>query len=223
MDNNINSFTFYRDYFNLIDTIPEKNKKELLCAIVDYVFKDKEPNLDGHDKAIFNTLKSQLNVSKCNSKRKTKTEPKENQNKSEIISDKEPKVKPKENKTSILSFKFYISNFKFLNNRELLKNKIEEWVKYKLERKELYKETGFNTLLKQIQKNVELYGEEKVIELIDECMANNYKGIIFEKLKEKGSKKIVSAPSWFNENLKSEEEMLNDEDKQLIERVKNGI
>ena len=66
--NNINSFTFYYDYYNLVDTLPLKDKSILLVAILDYVFKDIEPKLEGHNQAIFNTLKAQLNVSKNKSK-----------------------------------------------------------------------------------------------------------------------------------------------------------
>ena len=69
----INSFTFYFDYYNLIDTLPVKDKQILLVAIVDYMFKNIEPiNLKGHNQAIFNTLKNQLDLSKNNSKRRSK-------------------------------------------------------------------------------------------------------------------------------------------------------
>ena len=178
--NNVNSFTMYFDYYNLIDTLPSKDKATLLVAINDYMFKDIEPKLSGHNQAIFNTLKNQLNLSKSNSKRRTKketeTEPKENQ--------KETEEKPNENKTSILSFKFYIYNFKFINNNNLLISKIEEWINYKKQRKDKpYTEIGLNTLLKRIDKAVEEYGTNKVVDLIEECIANNYQGIIFEKLK----------------------------------------
>lgn len=178
--NNVNSFTMYFDYFNLIDTLPLKDKATLLVAINDYMFKDIEPKLSGHNQAIFNTLKNQLNLSKSNSKRRTKKEteiePKENQ--------KETEIEPKKNKTSILSFKFYIYNFKFINNNNLLISKIEEWINYKKQRKDKpYTEIGLNTLLKRIDKAVEEYGTNKVVDLIEECIANNYQGIIFEKLK----------------------------------------
>ena len=129
--NNINSFTFYRDYYNLIDTISIKDKKELLVAITDYVFKDIEPNLSGHNQAIFNTLKSQLNVSKNKSnsaKKPNQIEIKSKSNENQI------EIK-KGNKTSILSFKFYISN---LNISNLLKNEINKWLDYKAERNEYY-------------------------------------------------------------------------------------
>ena len=39
------------------------------------------------------------------------------------------------------------------------------------------------SLVTQIRHNVEQYGEPAVIDLINTCMAANYKGIIFDKLK----------------------------------------
>lgn len=176
--NDINSFTFYKDYYYLIDTMPIEDKKELAVAILDYVFKDLEPNLNGHNQAIFNTLSRQLDCSKNKSKSARKTnqieiKQKSNQNQTEI---------KKGNKTSVLSFKFYVSNLEFLKDRGLLRGKIENWLDYKWERKEPYKETGFKSLMTRIEKYTKKFGEEKMIELIDECMASNYKGIIFEKL-----------------------------------------
>ena len=64
-----------------------------------------------------------------------------------------------------------------------VKSKMTEWVLYKAERKDFYTETGLKSLLRQVEKNCKAYGEQAVIELIDECMCNLYKGIIFDKLK----------------------------------------
>lgn len=218
-ENRVKSFTFYEDYYNLIDTIPEKDKKELLCIIVDYVFKDIEPtNLNGHNKAIFNTLKAQLNKSKNQSKRRTGNKPNEYPEENQ----KETKKEPRENKTSVLSFKFIISNFKFIEDNDLLKNKILEWSKYKSEKKKGYTETGFKTLLKQIEKNCREYGINAVVNLIDECMASNYQGIIFDKLKEQKSKKnIIETPKWFNQKIE-EERNLTEEDERIIRELKEG-
>lgn len=182
--NSVNSFTMYFDYYNLIDTLPSKDKATLLVAINDYMFKDIEPNLTGHNQAIFNTLKNQLNVSKSNSKRRNRTTTEQQPNNNQKATETKPNEGPKENKTSILSFKFYISNFKFINNNNLLISKIEEWINYKKQRKDKpYTEIGLNTLLKRIDKAVEEHGTNKVVDLIEECIANNYQGIIFEKLK----------------------------------------
>ena len=222
--NKVNSFTFYYDYYNLIDTLPIEDKSILLIAITDYVFKDIEPILTGHNQAVFNTLKSQLNLSKNNSKRSKRNEPKENRNanrkETELETGKKPNKEPEENKTSVLSFKFLISNFKFLKDRGLLRGKIENWIDYKEERKEQYTETGLKSLLTQIENNTKKYGDEKIINLIDECMANNYKGIIFDKLKNEKSIKNETPPDWYNKNI--QEDLMNDKEFKEFEKELRG-
>lgn len=74
----------------------------------------------------------------------------------------------------------FISNNNYSNE---LKNIISNWLNYKFERKEHYKQQGFKSLLTQIKNKVDKFGEEKVINVINESMASNYKGIIFDKLK----------------------------------------
>lgn len=64
---------------------------------------------------------------------------------------------------------------------------IEKWLQYKNERREGYKPTGLRALISQIENNVNRYGEDAVISLISESMASNWKGIIFEKLKNQRS------------------------------------
>ena len=66
-----------------------------------------------------------------------------------------------------------------------LEHKTSEWITYKVQRGETYQEQGLKSLLAQIQKNAEKYGDQAVIELIDECMASGWKGIIFDRLKPK--------------------------------------
>ena len=65
----------------------------------------------------------------------------------------------------------------------ILAVKMAEWVTYKTERKETYKEQGMKSLLKQIENNCVLYSDEAVCDLIDDSMANGWKGIIFDRLK----------------------------------------
>lgn len=82
-----------------------------------------------------------------------------------------------------------------------------EWCKYKTEKKQSYKETGFKKLLAEVEKNVNIYGLDKVINLINLCMANNWQGIIFDKLKEKEQQPNASSGydwSKFKEGDKNE-------------------
>ncbi len=64
-----------------------------------------------------------------------------------------------------------------------LKDKMVEWFTYKTERKETYKEQGMKSLLRQVENNQLMYGPDAVCNLIDDSMANGWKGIIFERLK----------------------------------------
>lgn len=205
MKSNINSFTFYFDYYNLIDTLPIEDKKILLVAITDYVFKDIEPKLEGHNQAIFNTLKAQLNVSKNNSKRRTKKEPEENQ----IETGKEPNIKPEQNKTSILSFIF--DNYIYLQNRGLLRGKIEEWIQYKEEKGKPYNAYSLKSLLNRIETKLNQFGEDKIIKLIDYSLSNGYDGLIWENLGRKTKEQPI--PDWFQKEVERKEYEFSDEDK----------
>ena len=65
-----------------------------------------------------------------------------------------------------------------------LRESVEKWVTYKGERREEYKPVGLQSLVTQITKAAEEYGEEAMIDVITRSMAANYKGIVFDWLKE---------------------------------------
>lgn len=95
----VNSFTIYKEYYELITLLSEREQQELLLAITKYMFEDIEPTLNSKQTKIFNNLKRPLDKSKEQSKRKqnknqteTKKNPKENQT--------ETKKEPKENRSS---------------------------------------------------------------------------------------------------------------------------
>lgn len=98
---------------------------------------------------------------------------------------------------------------------ENLAAKMAEWITYKTERKEPYKEQGMKTLLRQIENNQLTYGEKAVCDLIDDSMANGWKGIIFDRLKNKpvyGRKEAV--PKWMNKPRE-----MDDDEKAAIQRM----
>ena len=57
-----------------------------------------------------------------------------------------------------------------------------EWLAYKTERRDFYTPTGLRNLLAQIENRASEYSDETVGHLISECMANNWAGIIWEKI-----------------------------------------
>lgn len=220
--NEIKSFTFYKNYYDLLDNLPVEDKRLMLEVIVDYIFRDVEPiGLVKMNLAIWNNIKMPLDTSKNNSLRSLGNGAPIGNKNAKKTNQKQTENKPKTNRkgnqkqtNNISNFLFLISNNNFLKDRGLLRGKIEEWLNYKWEKKEYYKETGFKTLLARIESATSQYGVEEIINLIDDCMANNYKGIIFEKLK---NKKVEKLPSWFNENKKPAK--ATEEEKQEIEEL----
>ena len=218
----MNSFTFYKNYYELIRYLSDEQRLLLYDGILKYMFENKEPKFNNLLYGIWVNLKMPLNTSKNNSGRGGRPKKKENP----LKTDSKPKENPlkTEKKTNNISyFLFLISNnnYKYINNSNSnIYNKIIEWLEYKQERKEIYKEVGLRNLISEIENNIELYGEDNIIKLISYCMANNYKGIIFEKLKNIKTKKVESVPEWFNKNIK-ENKADEQEIKKLEERLKN--
>lgn len=98
--------------------------------------------------------------------------------------EKEKKKKSKKEDPHTL-FTRLIGDYAFTKE---MRAKLGEWITYKTERREGYKETGLKTLLRQVENKCAQYGEPAVMDLIDNCMASDWKGIIFDKL---GAKPIA--------------------------------
>ena len=94
-----------------------------------------------------------------------------------------PPLSPSRGKETLLDMFNRLSEDKQLS--EPLKDKLREWMQYKKERKEGYKETGLKSFLTQMEKHEQRYGSSALIDCIDLCMASNYKGIITDLITEK--------------------------------------
>ena len=105
----------------------------------------------------------------------------------EEIEEKKKKSKTKKEKALEL-LNSLISNYTF---SEAIENKMTEWILYKAEINDFYTETGLKTLLNKVKTNCCIYGEQAVIDVIDDSMSSLYKGIIFDKLKQKATQKPV--------------------------------
>ena len=219
--NNINGFTFYRNYYEIIKYLPNKEKMQLYDAILGYMFEDKEPELKELLKGIWINLKMPLDNNKkniINGSKGGRPKGKDNPKETQIITQKKPKQEPKRKANNISYFLFLISNnnYKYIIKDSNIYNTIIEWLEYKDQRKDKYTETGLSKLLTQIENNIELYGEKTICNLINECMASNWKGIIFDKLKKVETK---NNPQWFNKEV-NEEKASDEEIKRLEERMK---
>ena len=64
----IKSFTIYEEYYDLITLLDREEQKELILAIFEYMFENKNPVLNDREFKIFNNLKRPLEKSKTKSK-----------------------------------------------------------------------------------------------------------------------------------------------------------
>ncbi len=102
--NNINGFTFFRNYHDSLNDLPLEDKKEMLVAIDDFIFEDIEPEFTGFKQTIWKLIKPSLISSKSHSrlyqdktkKKSKKIKSKSNENQNEISDILENKNKNKE-------------------------------------------------------------------------------------------------------------------------------
>lgn len=96
----MNGFTIYKEYYELITLLTEREQQELLLAITKFMFEDIEPTLNDRQTKIFNNLRRPLEKSKKRSKCGSTTKSNENQEENEIKTkenQKEIKAKSNEN------------------------------------------------------------------------------------------------------------------------------
>lgn len=204
-------FTFYRSFFEAVFKIKNKAARaEAYDAICKYALFNDAPDVDKMSDAAaiaFMLIKPNLDASRrkaksgksggsskqtaskteANSKQsgsKPKASDKQEQPASEKEKEKE-REKEKENECYPPNpFSQIIASYSF---SEPLMAKTTAWLKYKSERRESYKEQGLKSLLTQIQKNAAKYGEQAVIDLMEQCMAANWAGIIWDRLMKGGT------------------------------------
>jgi uncharacterized phage protein (TIGR02220 family) len=94
----MNGFTIYKEYYELITLLTEREQQELLLAITKFMFEDIEPTLNDKQTKIFNNLRRPLEKSKKRSKCGSITKSNENQEENEIeTKENQKKIKIKSN------------------------------------------------------------------------------------------------------------------------------
>ena len=122
----------------------------------------------------------------------TKSQPSSNQTSTKLKPNSNPRVGngnenrniniDSNNKTKNISTNLYNKLRATYIYSERINNKVLEWLQYKSERREPYKETGLKVLLRRIENSAVEYGDEAVCDVIDDSIANGWKGIVFDKL-----------------------------------------
>ena len=96
----MNGFTIYKEYYELITLLTEREQQELLLAITKFMFEDVEPTLNDKQTKIFNNLRRPLEKSKKSSKCGSITKSNENQEENEIkTKENQKEIKTKSNES----------------------------------------------------------------------------------------------------------------------------
>lgn len=96
----MNGFTIYKEYYELITLLTEREQQELLLAITKFMFEDVESTLNDKQTKIFNNLRRPLEKSKKRSKCGSITKSNENQEENEIkTKENQKEIKTKSNES----------------------------------------------------------------------------------------------------------------------------
>ena len=187
----IKAFSFYKSYYEALKEIPEKDKKDVIFAIINYVFEDKKPKFKGTNKIIWTLIEPNLNTSK-NKSNGNSGAPIGNQNASKTLENKGNndtiKKQSKNNQNSIknqsvphdISYSYsYINNslsYIIINNKNNINNiynLFKEYIKLREDNKYNISETIINRLVKKLNE----YGktDEDKIEIISQAINGKWK------------------------------------------------
>lgn len=187
-----NQFTFYRSYRDALRALPPKEFKAAVLAICDYALDEVEPDLTGIPNSVFILIRPTLDsgrIKASNRAKKTETNAEQTQNEKKTKSKQTRKEKEGEGEREGEREKENDSSPPIVPPDGLaalspaLRGAVEDWLQYKAEKREPYKPQGLKSLISEVKNNADRYGDAAVIELIRQCMSNNWRGIIFDRLK----------------------------------------
>ena len=213
----IEYFCCYHSYLEVMEQLNDAEKGRLFTACLTYSKTGEVPQLSGNERFVFPTFKAQIDrdntkyQEKC---RKQSENIKKRWNTSEYQSiptdttvyhrippytnDTKTKEKTKE-KTNTKENTPPVPPSRgepakreedvFAGLSAPLRDKLQIWLDYKRERRESYKPTGLSTLVSKTAREAEKYGQQAVIDLIDQAISCGYKGIPFDRLS-------AYKPSW---------------------------
>lgn len=170
-----NKFSYYRNIYEMIRYLPNKNRLELSDAINDYMFENAEPVFEGLSSGMWINIKRILDGYKTRVKNgkkggaptgnsNAKKQSKNNQDNNSKTTQKQPKEQLENNKNNILYYyNFIFSIFKFNSN---INNLLKEYLELRIKKKYTLSET----IVKRLCNKLNEYGktdEEKEIIILN--------------------------------------------------------
>lgn len=210
----IEYFCCYHSYLEVMEQLNDAEKGRLFTACLQYSKTGEVPQLSGNERFVFPTFKAQIDrdnakyQEKCrkqseNIKKRWNTSeyqsiptdttvyhripPYTNDTKTKEKEKEKEKTKTKENTPPVPPSRGEPGKQEdgLACLREPLRGKLQVWLDYKRERRESYKPTGLSALVSKVSASAEKYGNQAVMDLIDQAMSCGYKGIPFDRLAQK--------------------------------------
>lgn len=183
----------YYSYLDLMEELSDAECGRLFKACLTYSKTGAVPELRGNERFVWPGIRSQIDRDaekyrmRCEQNRNNRKQALTNDNDRQQPATKSTKTKAKAKEKTKEKAKASIEGVNPLTPLPGagpdLTDAFSSWIAYKEERREGYKPTGLKSLTTQVQKTAAEYGEQAVADLIRECMAANWKGIIFDRLK----------------------------------------
>lgn len=217
--NKINSFAIYREYWDLITLLTEKEQANVIIAVFKYMFEDEEIKLSEREKKVFVNLKRPLDKSK-NKANNSKT--KKSQNEIKLKSNEnQNEIKIKSTRTTHQDVNVIVNDNVYVNN---IYSYIEDNFGRTLSSIE-YEEIETwedNELTRYAIKQAVLNGKYSINYISG--ILNNFKKNNITSVQQAQSEhkkfKNGNVPDWFDEEIKKEE--ISDERKAKAEAIRNG-
>ena len=187
-------FPAYHSYLEAMEELTDAEKGRLFTACLLYSKTGEAPQLSGNERYLFPAFRSQIDrdneeyAKKCAKNRKNgelggKRTGANGSERWQTPPERPPNAPQEKGKEKGKGKGEHIPPPPLPGGSAALQDAFAAWVRYKHEKRQDYKPTGLRSLVTQVQKAAETYGEQAVIDLIGECMANNWQGIIFDRLK----------------------------------------
>lgn len=198
-------FCCYHSYLEVMEQLNDTERGRLFTACLTYSKTGEAPELRGNERFVFPAFRSQIDRDNANYEETCRKRVKSanarwsanDANASKSIPDyaNDAKEKEKEKTKTKAKTKDIKSPYPLFSRMaelvpdgvlgSVLRTKLDEWMTYKHQRREDYTEQGLTALVSRLQKAQAEFGEDGVCDLITECMASNWQGIIFDKLSDR--------------------------------------
>ena len=202
------SAVFYKSWKIAIDRLGDGKRGEIYEMILDYAIDSIYPKTDDPVALmIFDLVRVQIDVNNqryANGKKggrpkdnetenqtktkqkpnknqtKTKQKPNVNENVNENVNVIESNARARTRESQMQMFDRLITGRAVSHD---MADALREWIEYKDERNERYKEAGMRSLITQAVNQGAAYGSTAVINVIRTSMASGYKGIVWDRCK----------------------------------------